>query len=87
MKPDAVLVNTSRGGIVDEDALAAALRAGRLGGAALDVFQREPLPAGSALANCPNLILTPHIAGVTREANTRVSHLIAQKVTEALSNR
>ena len=84
MKPDAILVNTARGGVVDEDAVAAALRAGRLGGAALDVFATEPLPAGSALAGCPNLILTPHVAGVTRESNTRVSSLIAEKVAAAL---
>ncbi len=87
MKPDAVLVNTSRGGIVDEAALAAALRAGRLGGAALDVFATEPLPAGSPLADCPNLILTPHIAGVTRESNERVSALIADRVDAALTRK
>ena len=85
MKPDAILVNTSRGGVVDEHALAAALRTGRLGGAALDVFEHEPLPAGSTLAHCPNLLLTPHIAGVTRESNERVSSLIADRVGAALS--
>jgi (S)-sulfolactate dehydrogenase len=84
MKHDAILINTARGGVVDETALAAALGAGRLGGAALDVFETEPLPAGSPLAGCPHLILTPHIAGVTREANTRVSMLIAEKVAAAL---
>ncbi len=85
MKPGAILINTARGGIVDERALAAALRAGRLGGAALDVFDDEPLPAGSSLAGCPNLILTPHIAGITRESNARVSMLIADKVAEFLA--
>ncbi|HJU24860.1 MAG TPA: hydroxyacid dehydrogenase [Casimicrobiaceae bacterium] len=85
MKHQAILINTSRGGVVDEMALADALRARRLGGAALDVFEREPLPAGSALDGCPNLLLTPHIAGVTRESNERVSSLIAEKVTEALA--
>lgn len=87
MKPDAVLVNSARGGIVDEAALAAALRAGRLGGAALDVFEHEPLPAGSPLAGVPNLILTPHVAGVTRESNARVSAMVADKVAEALTRR
>jgi (S)-sulfolactate dehydrogenase len=85
MKPGAVLVNTSRGGVVDEAALAAALRDGRLGGAALDVFVEEPLPAGSPLAGCPNLILTPHVAGLTAESNVRVSTLIAERVLVALA--
>jgi len=85
MKRDAVLVNTARGGIVDEAALASMLRDGRLGGAALDVFDREPLAAGSPLAGAPRLVLTPHIAGVTVEANERVSALIAERVAAALT--
>ena len=84
MKEHAVLINTARGGIVDEAALAAALRAGRLGGAALDVFADEPLPAGSPLAGAPNLVLTPHVAGLSRESNVRVSRMIAERVTQAL---
>jgi (S)-sulfolactate dehydrogenase len=84
MKRDAVLVNTARGGVVDEAAVADALRAGRLGGAALDVFTTEPLPAGSPLGGCPHLILTPHIAGVTRESNVRVSNVVAERVAAAL---
>lgn len=87
MRPGAILINTSRGGIVDEAALAAALRAGRLRGAALDVFEQEPLPAGGPLADAPNLILTPHIAGLTQEANTRVSDIVAAGVTMALDAR
>jgi (S)-sulfolactate dehydrogenase len=85
MKPGAVLINTARGGIVDEAALAAALRSGHLGGAAIDVFGAEPLPAAEHFKDCPNLLLTPHIAGVTAEANERVSFLIAEKVLEALA--
>jgi (S)-sulfolactate dehydrogenase len=65
--------------------VAAALRAGPLGGAALDVFAREPLPAASPLAGCPNLLLTPHIAGVTRESNRRVSQRVASDVAAALT--
>ncbi len=85
MKPGAVLINTARGGIVDEAALARALREGHLAGAALDVFAQEPLHAGSPLAGAPNLILTPHIGGVTRESNARVSTLIAEKVAAFLA--
>ena len=87
MKPGAVLVNTARGGIVDEVALAAALKSGHLGGAARDVFGSEPLPAAPHFDDCPNLLLTPHIAGVTVEANDRVSSLIAERVLEALALR
>ena len=84
MKPGAVLINTARGGIVDEFAVAQALRAGKLGGAALDVFDVEPVPARAEFADCPNLLLTPHVAGVTSESNERVSSVIADKVLEAL---
>ena len=87
MKRGAIIINTSRGGIVDEAAVAGALRAGSLAGAALDVFEHEPLAAKSALAGVPNLILTPHIAGVTQESNVRVSALIAERVAASLRPR
>lgn len=87
MKPDAILVNAARGGVVDEPALVEALRAGRLGGAALDVFEREPVDAeaGRLFAGAPNLLLTPHIAGVTVESNVRVSDVTARAVAAQLA--
>lgn len=85
MKRGAILVNTARGGIVDEAALAEMLRFGRIGGAAIDVFAHEPLPARSALAGAPNTLLTPHVAGVTVESNRRVSMFVAGQVAAALA--
>ncbi len=87
MRKDAVLINAARGGVVDEAALAEALKAGRIAGAMLDVFDREPLPGGGPLVGVPNLILTPHIAGVTVESNVRVSGVIAQTVSRLLKER
>lgn len=87
MKPGAVIVNAARGGVIDEAALAAALKAGTLAGAALDVFDQEPLKAGSPLTGAPNLILTPHIAGVTVESNVRVSSVTAANVRKVLQER
>ena len=84
MKRGAVLVNSARGGIVDEVALAAALRSGHLGGAAIDVFGAEPLAASPHFEGCPHLLLTPHVAGVTTESNERVSFLIAQRLLEEM---
>ena len=85
MKRGAVLINTSRGHILDVAAVAAALRSGQLGGAAIDVFDVEPMPANADLQDCPNLLLTPHISGLSFQSNERVSFLIAEKVLEKLA--
>lgn len=87
MKRGAILINVSRGGVLDEAAVADALRSGALGGAALDVFEEEPLPKerGQIFAGCPHLILTPHIGGLTVEANARVSLMVAEKIRDHLA--
>jgi D-3-phosphoglycerate dehydrogenase len=90
MRNGAFLINTSRGGVVDQGALAAALRAGHLAGAAVDVFPREPLspetPLDSPLRGLPNVILTPHVAGSTEEAQEKIGAEVASKLV-AYSDR
>jgi D-3-phosphoglycerate dehydrogenase len=84
MKAGARLVHAARGGIVDEAALGEALRQGHLAGAALDVFEQEPLPADSPLRHAPNLVLTPHLGASTHEAKRNVSLAMARQVTLAV---
>ena len=88
MKPGALLINSARGGVVDEAALVDALRSGHLGGAAIDVFDQEPLDKaqGQLFAGVDRLILTPHVAGVTLESNERVSLVTAMNVLKALGH-
>ena len=89
MKPGAILINTARGGILDEEALAGALRSGHLSGALLDVFSSEPLDEAtrSIFDGVPNLLLTPHIAGVTIESNARISAMTTEHVLSVLARR
>ncbi len=82
MKPAAFLINTGRGPLVDEAALAAALRAGRLAGAGLDVLTEEPPRHGSPLIGLPNCIITPHMAWATREARRRLIEGVARNIAE-----
>ena len=86
MRKDAILINTARGGIVDEAALASVLKCGHLTGAAIDVFDVEPIKpeVGALFAGIPNVILTPHIAGVTEESNDRISKVTVANVVKAL---
>lgn len=84
MKPTAILINTSRGGIVDEPALVQALGEGRLGGAALDVRAHEPPGEADPLAQFENVLLTPHVAGLTAESQARVCTAVAEDVLRVL---
>ena len=86
MKPGAFVLNVARGGVVDEAAVAAALREGRLGGAGIDVFEQEP-PTGSPLLEAPNTVLTPHLGASTAEAQVAVAEEIAEQVLDVLAGR
>jgi D-3-phosphoglycerate dehydrogenase len=86
MKREAILVNCARGEIVQEAALADALRSKRIAGAAIDVFEREP-PAGSPLIAAPNVVLTPHLGASTTEAQARAGTIIAEQVMKALGGQ
>jgi len=83
MKKTAKIINTSRGGVVDEDALYEAIKNGNLGGAALDVFEKEPA-IGNKLAELDNVILTPHIGAQTKEAQSLAANIIGEKIIQIL---
>lgn len=86
MRPTAILVNTSRGGLVDHDALVDALRSGRLAGAALDVLEHEPIPADDPLIGLPNVVLTPHAAFYSEESLVEMKQKVTQRVLALLAD-
>jgi glyoxylate reductase len=87
MKPTALLINTSRGAVVDQEALVVALEEGRIGGAGLDVFEEEPLPLGDRLAGLRNVVLTPHIGSATVETRRKMATVCAENVRAFLEGK
>ena len=87
MKPAAILVNTARGGLIDENALADALGSGRLQGAALDSFSEEPYPAEGRLRNAPNLIMTPHVGGTVAELNDHMARRVCENIGKVFEGK
>jgi phosphoglycerate dehydrogenase-like enzyme len=85
MKPSAILVNTARGAVMDQNALTGALKKGTIRGAGLDVFENEPLSAGDALTQRSNVVLTPHYGSATERTRARMSQLCATNVLAALA--
>lgn len=86
MKPGAIVVNVSRGAVVDDEGLIEALREGRIGGAALDVFATQPLPADHPYFSFDNVVITPHLAGITEESMMRMGVGSAEETLRVLSN-
>jgi D-3-phosphoglycerate dehydrogenase / 2-oxoglutarate reductase len=84
MKPDALVINISRGPVIDDDAMLAALRAGRIGGAALDVFARQPLPADHPYLGFDNVMITPHMSGITEGSMRRMGMAAAEEAARVL---
>jgi phosphoglycerate dehydrogenase-like enzyme len=87
MRPDAYLVNTARAGLVDQVALVQALATHRIAGAAIDVYEREPLPAGSPLLDLDNVILTPHLGYATRDNFARMYEDAVEDIAAWLDGR
>jgi len=87
LKPTAFVINTARGAVIDQDALADALEAGKIAGAGIDVYDPEPPPASLRLLHAPNVVLSPHVAGVTRETLPRIAMAAASNVSEYLAGK
>jgi len=87
MKPSAVIINIARGVLIDEDVLVAALQAGKLAGAALDVFRTEPLPPDSPLWDMPNIIVSPHSASTVTQENARIVELFCDNLRRYLNHQ
>jgi len=87
VKPGVLIINTGRGPLIDDEAVAAALKKGSIGGYAADVLSTEPPPANHPLFGCPNCFITPHIAWQTREARTRLLNLAADNLKSFLSGK
>jgi glyoxylate reductase len=87
MRPQSILVNTTRGQVVDQDALVLALRAGRLGGAGLDVTTPEPLPPDHPLYSFDNVVITPHIGSASMATRSRMAQMAARNIIEVLRGR
>lgn len=87
MKPTAYLINIGRGGVVDEDALRQALQNGTIAGAAMDVFEAEPVPEDNPLWKLPNLIITPHISGISADYNEKAAALFAENLARYVAHR
>jgi D-3-phosphoglycerate dehydrogenase len=87
MKPGALLINTCRGGVVDTEALIGALESGSIGGAGLDVFEEEPLPADSRLLRLENVVLTPHAAWYSEESQEELKRRTAENVMDVVAGR
>lgn len=87
LRPTAFVVNTARGALIDQDALADALEAGALAGAGIDVFDPEPPTSALRLLKAPNVVLSPHVAGVTRETVVRIARAAVRNATEFMDGK